>query len=318
MTAGQDEALPRVIVCDKLLMNYFGDLLDEHTPPAFWEAGDPMARLREIGGEARVLITYGGNPNVPALVDALPQLGCVLVSGAGYEGIDFDALKARGIVSANNGPANSEDVADLAVGMALAARREIIAGDQMVRSGGWLGGGTITRSFCDMRAGIVGYGHIGKAVARRLDAFGMTTHWWGPRAQPGESRPRVESLKVLAEASDLLVIACPGGEATFQLIDREIIEAVGREGLIVTVARGSVIDEDELIAALKDGRLGAAGLDVFETEPTPAARWADVPNIVLSPHRGGITNAARLRTIGVTKDNIRRFLSGEEVLHRIG
>ncbi len=308
---------PKVIVCDQLLMDYFGTLLDDFAPPAFWNASDPMARLREIGTEAKVLITYGGHPRLPGLVDALPDLAAVLVSGAGYEGIDFEMLKARGIACANNGPGNSEDVADLALGMALAARREIIQGDRFVRDGSWTANGGITRSFCAMRAGIVGYGYIGKAIARRLGGFGMESSWWGPRPHPAESRSRVESLLELARASDLLFIACPGGEATRRLINREIIEAVGPEGLIVTVARGSVIDEDELIAALKEGRLGGAGLDVFEQEPTPAERWADIPNIVLSPHRGGITDAARLRTIELTRQNIRRVLSGVEIMYRL-
>ena len=308
---------PRVIVCDQLLLDYFGALLDDFAPPPFWDAPDPTARLREIGGEARVLITYGGNPRLPGLVEALPSLAAVLVSGAGYEGIDFGMLKARGISCANNGPGNSEDVADLALGMALAARREIIAGDRFVRNGSWTATGGITRSFNAMRAGIVGYGYIGKAIARRLDGFGMESAWWGPRPQPAETRPRTDSLLELAKASDLLFVACPGGEATRRIINREVIEAVGPEGLIVTVARGSVIDEGELIAALRDGRLGGAGLDVFEKEPTPAERWADVPNIVLSPHRGGVTDAARLRTIELTRQNIRRVLAGEEILHRL-
>ncbi len=308
---------PKVIVCDQLLMDYFGTLLDEFTPPAFWNSSDPMARLHEIGSEVRVLITYGGNPRLPALVSALPKLGAVLVSGAGYEGIDFDMLRARGIVCANNGPGNSEDVADLALGMALAARREIIAGDRFVRDGSWTVTGGITKSFCSMRAGIVGYGYIGKAIGRRLDGFGMDSAWWAPRPQPAESRCRAETLLDLAKSSDLLFIACPGGEATRRLIDRHIIEAVGPDGLIVTVARGSVIDEDELIKALRDGRLGGAGLDVFEQEPTPAARWTGVPNVVLSPHRGGVTDAARLRTIELTRQNIRRFLAGEDLFDRL-
>ena len=306
----------QVIVCDDRLMGYFGTLLDEHAPPAFWEAADPMARLREIGRESRVLITYGGNPGLPELIEALPNLGCLLAAGAGYEGIDFDMLKARGIMCANCGPANSEEVADLALGLAIAARREIIQGDQVVRGGQW-GLSGMTRSFCVMRAGIVGYGHIGKAIARRLDGFGIQSAWWSPRPRPGESRPRAKSLLALARESDLLMIACPGGDDTRKLINREIIEAVGPNGLIVTIARGSVIDEDELIAALKDGRLGAAGLDVFEIEPTPPARWTDVPNVVLSPHCGGLTDEARLRTIAVTQENIRRFLAGEDLLHRL-
>lgn len=307
----------QVIVCDKLLMDYFGTRLDEFDPPRFWDAPDPMARLREIGGDARILVTYGGNPRLPALLEALPNLGCLLVSGAGYEGIDFDHLKARGIVSANNGPANSEDVADLAVGLAIAARRGIIRGDRMVRDGQWGANGGGARSFCAMRAGIVGYGYIGKAIGRRLDGFGIESAWWGPRPQPDQSRHRAENLLELAEASDLLMIACPGGEETRRIIDRAVIEAVGPQGLIVSVARGSVIDEDELIAALRDGRLGAAGLDVFEQEPTPPARWAAVPNTVLSPHRAGISDAAADRTISATVENVGRFLNGAPILYRL-
>lgn len=308
---------PKVIVCDALLMNYIGPLLDDHAPPRFWEAPDPMARLREIGGEAQILLSYGGNPLLPELVDALPRLGAVLVTSAGYEDVDLAMLAARGIVCANAGHGNSEDVADLALGLAIAARRKIVEGDRQVRDGSWTSIGGITQSFSAMRAGIFGYGHIGKAIGRRLDGFGMESAWWAPRPQPAELRPRAASLHALAQASHLLFVACPGGEPTRRLIDRAIIDAVGPEGLIISVARGSVIDEDELIAALRDGRLGGAALDVFETEPSPAERWADVPNTVLSPHRAGATDTARLRMIGQTRDNIRRFLAGEELSYRL-
>jgi lactate dehydrogenase-like 2-hydroxyacid dehydrogenase len=160
------------------------------------------------------------------------------------------------------------------------------------------------------KAGIVGLGHIGEAVARRLSAFDMKVAWWAPRLKEADY-PRAESLMALARESDVLVVCARPDETNRHLINKAVIEAVGPQGLIVNVARGSLIDEGALIAALRSGSLGMAALDVFETEPTPASRWADVPRTVLTPHTAGATLDSIPAMVSLTLENLRRYFHGE-------
>ena len=166
-------------------------------------------------------------------------------------------------------------------------------------------------------AGIVGLGHIGAAIGRRMEAFRCNIAWWGPHPKPEVAWPRFDNLMELAKASDLLFVAVRAGPANVKLIDAAVIEAVGPKGLICNVSRGFVIDQDALISALKDGRLGSAALDVFEPEPTAAALWREVPNAVLTPHTAGSTSGSIPAMIGLTFENIRRFFHDEPVANPI-
>lgn len=290
--------------------------------PEFRVVGCPPEGATALGADAaaaRVLVAFSDFRIDAALVDALPALRLVQMVGAGFDGVDTALLAARGIALANSGDANSAVVADQALALALALSRQVGAADAWVREGQWAARGRfrLLRTLSEERAGIVGLGAIGRGIAQRLQGFGVPVAWWGPREKPGEPLPRAASLLDLARDSSLLVIACPGGPETDGMIDRAVIEAVGPQGMIVNIGRGSVIDEDALISALKDGRLGGAGLDVFADEPTPAARWADVPNVVLSPHHGG----ASLGSVGRMRDavaaNVRAFLGGGALANRI-
>jgi lactate dehydrogenase-like 2-hydroxyacid dehydrogenase len=209
---------------------------------------------------------------------------------------------------------NHEDVADHAIGLILAARRQIAAGDRSLRAGGWtVDSKMITPSLKGQRLGIVGLGSIGEALARRAEAMRMAVRWWGPREK--ESLwPRSDSLLELARDSDILVVACKADESNRGLISRAVIEALGSQGLLVNVARGQLVDETALIAALKDGRLGQAALDVFEDEPTDPARWADVPNTVLTPHTGGATTEAVQGMLMLLIQNLRAAFAGEPLV----
>jgi phosphoglycerate dehydrogenase-like enzyme len=158
--------------------------------------------------------------------------------------------------------------------------------------------------------GVVGLGHIGQAVARRAEAFRMNVQWWGPRAKDAPW-PRAESVVALARASDVLVVACRAEPANRGLISAEVIEAVGPRGMIVNVSRGSLVDEPALRAALKDGRLWRAGLDVFAQEPTPAEAWADIPGVVLTPHTAGSSTEAVPLMVAQAVENVRCFLAGQ-------
>jgi lactate dehydrogenase-like 2-hydroxyacid dehydrogenase len=272
-----------------------------------WEA-PPLEATQKIGA----LVVAGEFPLNQGLAEHLPNLGLIACFTAGYDGVDLVWAAARGLKVSHSPGANHEDVADQALGLTLAAWRGIVEGDAMVRGGRWVATEKrITLSLRGRRLGVVGLGAIGTAIARRADAFGLGVAWWGPRDKPDAEWPRAESLEALAADSDILIVAARASEDNRRMIGRSILDALGPHGLLVNIARGQLVDEAALIAALKSGRLGMAALDVFETEPTPAERWADVPNVVLSPHTAGATSAAIPKMVAMTRENLRRFFAGE-------
>ncbi len=279
----------------------------------FWE-GPPLEATAVI----EALVIAGEFPVDKALAEALPKLRLIACFTAGYDGVDLAWARGRGLQVTHSPGVNSEDTADHAMGLILAAWRRIAEGDRMVRAAAWRPNEKlVTASLKGRRLGIVGLGAIGVALAERAQAFGLEIAWWGPRDKPDAPWPRVERLIDLAKGSDILVVTARANAETRGLVTREIIEAVGPEGLLVNVSRGQLVDEDALIAALRDGRLGMAALDVYQTEPTPAERWRDAPNVVLTPHTGGATTAAVPRMIALTRENLRRFFAGEDVVNPV-
>ncbi|HWA63749.1 MAG TPA: 2-hydroxyacid dehydrogenase [Caulobacteraceae bacterium] len=279
----------------------------------FWE-GPPLEATTVI----RAMVVAGEFPVDKHLAESLPKLGLIACFTSGYDGVDLAWASARGLKVSHSPGVNSDDVADHAMGMVLGAWRRIVEGDRIVRTGAWKANDKLlTPSLGGKHLGIVGMGRIGQAVARRAEAFGLSVEWWGPGEKPELDWPRAESLEELAEDSDILVVCCRADEATRGLIGQDVIEALGPGGLLVNVSRGQVVDEDALIAALKDGRLGMAALDVFQTEPTPAARWAGVPNVILTPHTAGATEAAVPKMVELTRENLRRFFAGEDLMNPV-
>lgn len=265
----------------------------------------------EAEGDIRALVVAGEFPLDAALIARLPNLSLIACFTSGYDGIDVDWCRSRGLAVSHAPGVNHEDVADHALGLVLTSVRRIAEGDRQIRAGGWTPETrTITPSLGGLRLGVVGLGHIGEAVARRAEAFRMTVAWWGPRDRPAPW-PRASSLTELARDSDVLVLACRADESNRGLISREVIEALGPDGLLVNVARGQLVDEDALIAALKSGRLGAAALDVFHEEPTDPARWADAPNLVLTPHTGGATTPGVQGMLMLLLQNLQAHFAGE-------
>ncbi|THD59154.1 2-hydroxyacid dehydrogenase [Phenylobacterium sp.] len=284
--------------------------------PVFAGAGLRMAREWDLTdadrAEVRAILHAGEFVLTPQALAALPKLGLIACVSVGYDGVDVAWCRSRGIDVSHADGLNAEDVADHAIGLMIAAWRNIPAGDRTVREGRWRHEDRLAPqpSLGGRRLGIVGLGAIGQAVARRAEAMRLQVAWWGPRDKPAPW-PRAENLLALARDSDILVVASRAEASNRGLISREIIEAVGPKGLIVNVARGSLIDEPELVAALKDGRLWRAALDVFQTEPTPPERWAEAPNAVLTPHTAGSSTEAIPLMVAQAIDNVQRFLRGE-------
>ena len=285
----------------------------DYTVWRFWE-GPPVEAVNVI----RALVVAGEFPVNKALAESLPNLGLIACFTTGYDGIDIAWAHERGLRVSHSPGVNHEDVADHAIGLMIAAWRKIAVGDRMLRAGGWKANEKLpSPSLGGRRVGIVGLGDIGVAAARRCEAFGLRVSWWGPREKPDAPWPRSASLKALAADSDILIVACRATEASRGLISGEIIDALGPEGLLVNVSRGQVVNEDALIAALRAHRLGGAALDVFAEEPTPAERWADVPNTVLTPHTAGATSAAVPKMVALTRENLRRFFAGEPLVNPV-
>ena len=297
---------PAVLIMQRHLAPLSGFLESAYDVYRFWE-GPPIEAAHEI----RVMVVAGEAALDKALIERLPNLDLIACFTSGYDGIDIDWCRQRGLPVTHAPGVNHEDVADHALGLILAARRQIASGDRQVREGGWtFETRTITTSLAGQKLGIVGLGHIGKAVADRAEAFRMAVSWWGPRPHDAEW-PRADSLLALAKASDILVVACKADETNRGLISQDIVEALGPDGLLVNVSRGQVVDEDALIAALKSGALGEAALDVFIEEPTDPARWADVPNVILTPHTAGATTAGVQGMLMLLIENLQAHFAGE-------
>ncbi len=214
--------------------------------------------------------------------------------GIGVDAIDFEVARARRLVVTNTPNAVADDVADLAMGLLIDRLRHLIDGDRFVRAGKWSSGPyPLARSLTGKRLGIVGLGAIGTALAKRAEAFKLRIKWHGPRPKPHQPYEFVPDLEQLARDSDVLVVACTGGSATRHLIDARIIAALGPQGVLVNVARGSVVDIEALMAALRAGQLGAAALDVLEKQPQVPPELLTFPNVLLTPHLGTNTRETR-------------------------
>ncbi len=270
----------------------------------------------EDRSQVRAILHAGEFSLTKEFLLSLPRLGLIACLSVGFDGIDVAWCRANGIEVTHAQNLNSEEVADFALGLVLASWRGIVAGDRMVRDGRWTVQNRLpsVRGLAGQKAGIVGLGHIGSAIARRLQVLGIIVSWWGPLEKPGSLWPRSASLLALARENEILIVACRATAENRKLISREIIEAVGPTGLIVNISRGSLIDEAALIAALQQGRLGSAALDVFEEEPTAADQWANVPNTLLAPHNAGNTTESIRRMTLQAFENLHLFLSGLPVM----
>ena len=303
---------PAILLNNASLKGLRRRLDEEFETVALWDYPDAETLVRERGSP-RAMLASGGVRR--RLIEALPGLELIVSYGSGYDGIDVALARERNIQVANCPGVNSADVADHGLALMLALVKGVTSGDRLVRSGGWTPAfrGPVNGSLKEMKVGVLGLGAIGLAVAQHLRVFGCEVAWWGPRPKETPFR-RADSLLDLARESDALFVTLRADRTNEQIVDGPVIEALGPRGMLINVARGSAVDEDALIAALKDGRLGGAGGDVFAQEPTPPERWAEVPNLVLTPHSGGNTRASLLAALDLAKANFRAFFAGEPIL----
>lgn len=272
--------------------------------------GERRAWLADHAADARVAVT-GGHVGCPVeLMQALPSLGLVAINGVGFDKVDLTLARERGIAVTNTPDVLTEDVADLAIGLIIALLRQIPRADRFVRDGSW---GTaewpLGRKVTGSRFGVLGLGRIGQAIADRLAPFGEVAYC-GRSEKAGDLRYFVRPRE-LAEWCDVLVVACAATAQTANLVDAEVIAALGERGWLVNVARGSVVDERALAAAIADGCLAGAALDVFAAEPVVPEALMRSERTVLTPHIASGTHETRGAMAELVLGNIDAFLAGE-------
>lgn len=306
---------PEVLCVLQLMPSVMKVLEERYVLHKLWQTDNRAALLAEIAPVVRGIATDGHAGANAELMAALPKLEIVGCYGVGVDSIDLGYANEHDIVVTNTPGVLTDDVADMALGLLLDVCRGISAGDRYIRGGQWLKGPRpLTRSLTGKQVGILGLGRIGLAIARRAEALGCVPSYHGPRGKPDAPYRYFADLTEMALASDFLVVACPGGPATAGIVDRAVIDALGPEGGVVNISRGSVIDEPALVAALQEGRLGSAGLDVFAAEPNVPEPLLSMDNVVLQPHMGSGTVETRAAMGQLVIDNLAAHFDGKPVL----
>lgn len=263
------------------------------------------------GADVTAVVTSGRTGVDAALMAELPRLGAVVNFGVGYDTTDIDAAEQRGVGVSNTPDVLTDCVADTAVGLLIDTMRQFSAADRYVRAGDWPANGNypLTRQVSNTRVGIIGLGRIGGAIAKRLSAFGCAISYHNRREVTDSPYAYLASPVELAQSVDVLVVAAAGGSSTKKLVDGAVIDALGADGYLINIARGSVVDETALVAALRDGKLAGAGLDVFADEPNVPAELLAMNNVVLLPHVGSGTVETRAAMEQLTLRNLDEFLA---------
>ncbi|KAB8094643.1 hypothetical protein EE612_021883, partial [Oryza sativa] len=288
----------------------------------FYESGAPLLAFLAAAAAgpdpplAAVVVAGGAIQVNAAFLDAVPSLGCVVTTGAGVDHVDLAECARRGVAVAGAGTVFSTDVADHAVGLLVDVLRRISASDRYVRRGLWAARGDypLGSKLSGKHVGIIGLGSIGSLIAKRLQAFGCTISYNSRRPKDSVSYNYFPGITDLAAASDVLIIACALNNETRHIVGSGVLEALGKDGVVVNIARGGIVDEAELIRALKEGRIAGAGLDVFEKEPDVPAELLSMDNVVLTAHEAVFTTESNWDLADLMIANLEAFFSGGPLL----
>jgi lactate dehydrogenase-like 2-hydroxyacid dehydrogenase len=293
-TASEGGGREEIVVSNRMPQSVLDALERRFTVHRLWEAADREALLSEIAPRIRAAATSGGANFGKDTIHRLPNLAMIASFGVGYDGIDTEDCRARGIRVTNTPDVLNDAMAEITLGLMIALARRIPQADAYVREGRWTGGNfPLTAELTGRTVGIVGLGRIGKEVARRCQAFRMQVVYHGRSRQADEPYPYYADLVEMAGAVDWLVSIVPGGPSTKGILGAAVFEALGPEGHFVNVGRGPSVDEPALIEALTAGRIAGAALDVFADEPNVPEALRRLDNVVLSPHQGSATHRTR-------------------------
>jgi lactate dehydrogenase-like 2-hydroxyacid dehydrogenase len=305
---------PDLISMAPLLPAQMADLEKDFTIHKMPPPAERAAFLKPLADKVRFLQSTGHHGADAALMDALPKLEIIACFGVGVDAVDIKAAKARNIAVTNTPDVLNDEVADLAMTLMFMAARRLPQADRFVRDGKWLKGGfPLGTRVSGKKLGILGLGRIGKAIAKRAAAFDMDISYYGRKKQNEVTYRYYDKLVDMAAAVEFMIVICPGGPETKGIVNAEVIKALGKKGTLVNVARGSVIDEPAMVKALKDGTLGAAGLDVFADEPKVPEELFALENVTLLPHLGSATHETRKAMADLVVANLRAHLKGEKL-----
>ncbi len=273
------------------------------------------AAMAKFAPTVRAVVAKGETLFNDEVMARFPKLEIIALCSVGFDGIDVAAAHKRGIAVTNTPGVLTDDVADLAIALMLAVARRVAAADQFVRSGAWSKGAfPLNRKVSGSRLGIVGLGRIGQAIAKRAEAFGMSVAYTARARKAELPYTFYPNAQALAKEVDFLIVSTPGGAATRAMINAEVLDALGPDGYLINVARGSVVDEPALIAALQQKRIAGAGLDVFADEPNVPAALLAMDNVVLAPHMGSGTVQTRTAMGDLACANLLAHFAGKPLL----
>lgn len=307
---------PGVLLQAPILPGLLEGLEQRYSVFRLWEAPDAPASFLALHAPSILALVCHTLPVTPALLHSLPHIQIVANCFVGVDNIDLPHCRLQGIPVTNTPDVLTDDVADLAILLMLAVLRRLCPADRYVRDGLWPAHGhfTLAKKASGLRVGIVGLGRIGVAIARRAEAFGCPISYYGRASKPNVLYDYYSNIVDLAVNSDVMIVVCPLTKDTRHLIGRDVLDALGPEGTLINIARGPVVDEPELVKALEEGRLGSAGLDVFENEPNVPAELLKMDNVVLTPHVGSATWETRRAMARLVLDNLDAHFSGKPLL----
>lgn len=306
---------PGILVIQKRSEALLEALARDYAVYDYGRAEDKDALVAEIASDVRAVLTNGRGGIGAELIADLPHLEIIHTFGVGYEMVHLESVRARGIVLANAPGTNDVGVAEMALLLMLAVTRKLPAANDFAKADKWPDHSfDRTHTIGGKKLGIIGLGRIGAKIAERAQAFDMEIGWHGPNEKPDVPWRYFADHMALSNWADYVVLSCPGGDATRHLISTKELEALGPDGILVSIARGSVVDPDAIIAALQSNTIFGAGLDVFEGEPHLPEALRVLDNVILTPHLGAITHEAFENGRDLLLENLRRYFAGEAVL----